>query len=81
MQNLSDVSAVGKGIAVAFVATIYGVSLANLLFLPVAYKLKLRLKAETKRLVLIMEGALAIQEGLSPGVIRERLEGFFMSNS
>jgi chemotaxis protein MotA len=81
MQNLSDVSKVGKGIAVAFVATIYGVSLANLLLLPVAYKLKLRLKAETKRLELIMEGVLAIQEGLNPAVIRERLEGFFLSDS
>lgn len=78
MQNLSDVSAVGKGIAVAFVATIYGVSLANLLLLPIAYKLKLRLKDETKRLELMMEGALAIQEGLNPLFIREKLQGFSM---
>lgn len=77
MQNLADVSAVGKGIAVAFVATIYGVALANLLLLPVAFKLKLKLKAETKLLELMMEGALAIQEGMNPSLIRERLSGFY----
>jgi chemotaxis protein MotA len=77
MQNLSDMAAVGKGIAVAFVATIYGVSLANLLLLPVAYKLKLKLKAETKLLEMIMEGALAIQEGMNPSLIREKLQGFY----
>ena len=76
MQNLSDVSKVGKGIAVAFVATIYGVSLANLLLLPVAHKLKDRLKAETKLLELMMEGALAIQEGMNPTLVRERLQSF-----
>ncbi|MET0286562.1 MAG: flagellar motor protein [Polyangiales bacterium] len=77
MQSLSDVSAVGRGIAVAFVATIYGVSLANLLLLPVAAKLKLRLREETKRLELMMEGALAIQEGLNPSLIREKLSSFY----
>jgi chemotaxis protein MotA len=77
MQSLSDVSKVGKGIAVAFVATIYGVALANLLLLPVAFKLKLRLKAETKLLEMMMEGALAIQEGMNPSLIREKLQGFY----
>ncbi len=76
MQNLSDVSAVGKGIAVAFVATIYGVSLANLLFLPAAGKLKLRARAEVTLLELMMEGALAIQEGMKPNLVREKLEAF-----
>ncbi len=76
MQSLSDVSAVGKGIAVAFVATIYGVSFANLLLLPVAAKLKLRLRDEIKRLELMMEGALAIQEGMNPSLIREKLSSF-----
>ncbi|HEY6880032.1 MAG TPA: flagellar motor protein [Polyangiales bacterium] len=76
MQSLSDVSAVGKGIAVAFVATIYGVSMANLLLLPVAAKLKLKLREEIKRLELMMEGALAIQEGMNPSLIREKLSSF-----
>jgi chemotaxis protein MotA len=77
MQSLADVSAVGKGIAVAFVATIYGVALANLLLLPVAFKLKLKLKAETKLLEMMTEGALAIQEGMNPSLIREKLASFY----
>lgn len=81
MQNLSDVAAVGKGIAVAFVATIYGVAFANLLLLPVAFKLKLRLRAETKLLEMMMEGALAIQEGMNPSLIRERLQGFYQEEA
>ncbi|MET0339367.1 MAG: flagellar motor protein [Polyangiales bacterium] len=76
MQNLADVQAVGKGIAVAFVATIYGVSFANLLLLPVAAKLKLKVKAEAKHLEMMMEGALAIQEGMNPSLIREKLRSF-----
>ena len=81
MQSLSDVSAVGKGIAVAFVATIYGVALANLLLLPVAYKLKLRLRAETKMLEMMMEGALAIQEGMNPSLVREKLSSFYSASA
>ncbi|HEX5657103.1 MAG TPA: flagellar motor protein [Polyangiales bacterium] len=77
MQSLADVNAVGKGIAVAFVATIYGVSFANLLLLPVAAKLKHKLREETKRLELMMEGALAIQEGMNPSLIREKLSSFY----
>jgi chemotaxis protein MotA len=77
MQSLSDVSAVGKGIAVAFVATIYGVALANLMLLPVAFKLKLKLKSETKLLEMMMEGALAIQEGMNPSLVREKLSSFY----
>ncbi|MDB4990032.1 MAG: Flagellar motor rotation protein MotA, partial [Myxococcaceae bacterium] len=77
MQSLADVSAVGKGIAVAFVATIYGVAFANLLLLPVAFKLKIKLQAETKLLEMMMEGALAIQEGTNPSLIREKLSGFY----
>jgi chemotaxis protein MotA len=76
MQNLADVSAVGGGIAVAFVATIYGVSLANLLFLPAAAKLKLRARNEIILLELMMEGALAIQEGMKPNLVREKLAAF-----
>jgi chemotaxis protein MotA len=80
MQNLSDVGAVGKGIAVAFVATIYGVGLANLVFLPAAGKLKLRHKSEIGRLNLMMEGALAIQEGQNPNLIAEKLSNLGASD-
>ena len=75
MQNLSDVSKVGAGIAVAFVATIYGVATANLLFLPAAAKLKAFHKEEMSRLELMMEGALAIQQGQNPNLIRDKLIG------
>jgi chemotaxis protein MotA len=77
MQNLSDVAKVGAGIAVAFVATIYGVGAANIVFLPAAGKLKLKLRAEMIRLELMLEGALAIQEGQNPNLIRQKLEGLY----
>jgi chemotaxis protein MotA len=76
MENLSDPSKLGPGIAVAFVATVYGVGLANLLFLPMANKLKRRLNLERERKTMITEGVLSIQEGLNPRVLEEKLKAF-----
>jgi chemotaxis protein MotA len=76
MSNLSDVAKVGEGIAVAFVATIYGVASANLLFLPAANKLKLKQHASMMRRELIVQGTLAIQEGRNPQMIRDRLSTY-----
>jgi chemotaxis protein MotA len=76
MENLSDPSRLGSGIAVAFVATVYGVGTANLLFLPIASKLRARASAAARRRVLIFEGVLAIQEGLNPRLIDQKLRGF-----
>src|SRR3954463_1165593 len=76
MENLSDPSKLGPGIAVAFVATIYGVGLANLVLLPVANKLKRRLAIEKERKTIITEGVLSIQEGLNPRVLEEKLKAF-----
>ena len=76
MQHLADVAEVGRGISVAFVATIYGVGFANLFCLPIAARLRANTKAELHRLEMILEGALAIQEGQNPSIIRERLESF-----
>lgn len=76
MANLSDVSKVGAGIAVAFVATIYGVGSANLCFLPAGGKLKLKHRSAIVLHELIIEGALGIQEGLNPNVLRAKLQGF-----
>ena len=76
MQNLSDPSKLGAGIAVAFVATVYGVGAANLIFLPMATKLKMKARHEAKRRELMLEGVLAIQEGLNPQMIREKLYGY-----
>lgn len=81
MQNLSDVGAVGAGIAVAFVATIYGVGAANLVFLPAAGKLKLKHRAEMIEMELMLEGALAIQEGQNPNLIREKLQAFHAASA
>jgi chemotaxis protein MotA len=73
MENLNDPSKLGGGIATAFVATVYGVGSANLLFLPLANKIKRKLAIEKERRVLIAEGALSIQAGLNPRVLREKL--------
>jgi chemotaxis protein MotA len=73
MENLSDPSKLGGGIAVAFVATVYGVASANIIFLPTANKLKRKLALAMERKVVITEGVLAIQEGLNPRVLEEKL--------
>jgi chemotaxis protein MotA len=73
MENLNDPSKLGGGIATAFVATVYGVGSANLLFLPIANKIKRKLALEKDRRVLIAEAALSIQAGLNPRVLREKL--------
>ena len=76
MNNLADPSKLGEGIAVAFVATIYGVGLANLVFLPVANKLKSVVDAKTQLFELITEGIVAVAEGENPRNIESKLQGF-----
>lgn len=76
MENLSDPSKLGGGIAVAFVATVYGVSLANLFFLPCANKLKLKHQSEMVTREMMLEGVLGILEGINPRVIEEKLNGY-----
>ena len=73
MQHLSDPSRLGAGIAVAFVATVYGVGLANLVLFPVATKLRAKAHAEARRRQLLLEGIVGITEGLNPRTLRERL--------
>lgn len=80
MSNLSDIGAVGSGIAAAFVATIYGVAAANIVFLPLAGRIKMRHQEEAKLLELMLSGVLAIQEGLNPKLVRERLAGYVDSH-
>jgi chemotaxis protein MotA len=78
MENLSDPSKLGAGIAVAFVATIYGVGLANLFFLPVANKLKAHI---TKLVVLremMVDGLVGIANGDNPRIIESRLKGYIL---
>lgn len=76
MENLDDPTKLGPGIAVAFVATVYGVGMANLLFLPLANKLKRKVALAKERKILVAEGVLSIQEGLNPRVLEEKLKAF-----
>ena len=76
MQNLSDPSKLGEGIAVAFVATVYGVGSANLIFLPFSGKLKYRHKRDIATKEMILEGILAMQAGEHPQIIEERLKAY-----
>jgi chemotaxis protein MotA len=76
MSNLADVAKVGEGIAVAFVATIYGVGAANIVFLPAANKLKLKHRQEMIRHEIVLHGVLAIQQGQNRKIIVERLSVF-----
>ena len=73
---IADPSRLGPGIAVAFVATIYGVALANLFFLPVANKLKSRARSEAQFREMMVEGIIAIAEGENPRAIELKLNGF-----
>lgn len=77
MQHLDDIGEVGRGIAVAFVATIYGVGAANLFLLPVAGKIKLRLRQEEIRREMVLEGVISILEGMNPRMIENKLLAFF----
>jgi chemotaxis protein MotA len=76
MTNLEDPASLGNGIATAFVATIYGVALANLLFFPVANKLRGILRERTRYEDMMIDGIIAIAEGENPRSIELRLRGF-----
>jgi chemotaxis protein MotA len=76
MENLSEPTKLGGGIAVAFVATIYGVGSANLVFLPIAGKLKSIVDALVLHRELILDGLLGIANGENPKLIEARLRGF-----
>lgn len=76
MENLADPSKLGSGIAVAFVATVYGVGAANLFFLPLASKLKFKLKEEAASRVMIIMGLVGLAQGENPRLLQEKLEGY-----
>jgi chemotaxis protein MotA len=76
MQHLDKIDEVGKGIAVAFVATLYGVGAANLLLLPAAGKLKIRIRDEQIIREMTLEGVVSILEGMNPHMLEEKLLGF-----
>jgi chemotaxis protein MotA len=76
MGNLTDTSKLGAGIAVAFVATVYGVGFANLIFIPIGSKLKKRVSKEMRIYHMMLEGALCIQANLQPSIVEIRLRGY-----
>lgn len=78
MNNLADPSKLGPGIAVAFVATIYGVGFANLFFLPIAAKLKAQINQQSRLREMILEGIVAIAEGENPRNIETKLQGYLI---
>ncbi len=76
MQHLDNINQVGKGIAVAFVATVYGVGSANLFFLPSSGKLRLRIREEQVIREMTLEGVVSILEGMNPRMLETKLMGF-----
>jgi chemotaxis protein MotA len=76
MENLTDPAKLGAGIAVAFVATIYGVGSANLVFLPVASKLRSVIARQVRLKEMVIDGLEAIANGENPRNIELRLEGY-----
>jgi len=76
MQHLDNIAEVGKGIAVAFVATVYGVGMANIFFLPSGGKLRIRIREEQTAREMILEGVIAILEGLNPRMVETKLRGY-----
>lgn len=78
MQNLSDPSKLGAGIAVAFVATVYGLFFANLIVLPISSRMKFNFQKVFVAKEIMIEGVLAIQAGESPALIERKLQSFIL---
>jgi len=76
MARLDEPAKLGSGIAVAFVATVYGVGAANLVLLPLATRLRGRARDSAQHREIIIEGAVALAEGLHPRLIAQKLQGF-----
>lgn len=76
LSNLTDTAALAENIAVAFIATLYGVGTANLIWLPIATKLKAKSRAEILERELMMEGALSILAGDSPSMVEDKLNAY-----
>jgi chemotaxis protein MotA len=81
MQHLDNIQEVGRGIAVAFVATIYGVGIANLFFLPFAGKMRIQLHDDHQRREMMLEGVISILEGMNPRMLEVKLSGFLDDSS
>lgn len=80
MQHLENINEVGRGIAVAFVATIYGVGLANLVYLPIAGKLKIKHREEQVVKEMVLEGIVSILEGMNPRMLELKLSTYLLES-
>jgi chemotaxis protein MotA len=80
MKNLTNIDEVGRGIAVAFVATIYGVAMANLICLPAAGKLKFRHREEQMIKEMMLEGVISILEGMNPRMVETKLRTYLFDS-
>jgi chemotaxis protein MotA len=80
MKNLDNIDEVGRGIATAFVATIYGVAVANLICLPAAGKLKFRHREQTMLKEMMLEGVISIMEGMNPRMLETKLRTFLFDS-
>jgi chemotaxis protein MotA len=76
MQHLDNIDEVGKGIAVAFVATVYGVGAANLILLPASGKLRIRIREEQVIREMMLEGVISLLEGMNPRMIETKLNSY-----
>ena len=76
MENLADPSKLGGGIAVAFVATVYGVAAANLFFLPMGGEIKMKAKELVMIRNMTIEGLVSLAQGENPRMIEEKLSGY-----
>ncbi|MNJ25278.1 flagellar motor protein [Paenibacillus bouchesdurhonensis] len=76
LGSLTEPTALGPSIALAFTATLYGVASANLIFLPIASKIKARGEDDISRMEMLLEGVLSIQNGNHPMLVRRKMESF-----
>lgn len=81
MQHLQNIDEVGRGIAVAFVATIYGVGSANLIFLPSAGKIKIKSREKEVQQEMALEGVISILEGMNPRMLETKLQGYLQGGT
>lgn len=81
MQRMDNVGEIGKGIAVAFVSTLYGLGMANLLLLPLAGKLRIRLRERQLVREMMLEAAISIAEGISPRALKDKLKSYIAQHA
>ena len=80
LGSLTDPTELGPSIAVAFIATLYGVASANLIFLPIASKIRAKSEEETSILEMLLEGILSVQNGENALLVRKKLETYALKH-